>query len=272
MNSILPLCHHIMLACHHHAVMLYCHLMRACGRLPELFIELIWPTRCAGCERLGVLLCASCQQGLPYIDPSLACSRCGAPFGKLVCTECTPIHEPITMAFTEARCALEFNELTQRIIVTYKDKGEQRLGFLLAQMLAHVIPLEWKLWADVLTWIPADEEAVRRRGFDHMEFIAVSLAEQTGLRLASLLEKQSNKDQRSLNRRERQQNMHSMFSLKDTNQPAPNTNQPAQPVKAQRILLIDDVFTTGATLDAATQVLLAAKAQEVRVATICRVW
>ena len=169
------------------------------------------------------------------------------------------------MAFSQARCALEFTELSKRIIVSYKDEGEQRLAPLLARLAAQVIPLEWKLWADVLTWIPADEEAVRRRGFDHMALIALSLGEQSGLRVAALLEKQSHKDQRSLNRKERQLNMASLFSLKETGNKKP-------PSRMQNIILVDDVLTTGATLQAAAEVLLKAGAKEVRVLTICRVW
>jgi len=249
-----------------HPVTLLLHRCRIiCSRTSKSLIELIWPTRCVGCEKLGVLLCEDCQRDLRYIDQDSACTRCGTPFGRLVCTECTPVYEPVKLAFTQARCVLEFTELPRRIIVTYKDKGEQRLSALLASMLAQVIPLEWKLWADVLTWIPADEEAVRRRGFDHMALIAVSLAEQSGLKTRPLLIKHSRKDQRSLNRREREQNMRSVFSIKE---PGLKTPKPA----AQRIILIDDVFTTGATLDAAAQTLLSAGAKEIRVATICRVW
>ena len=248
------------------SLLLLCYQLKcALRRLPELFIELIWPTRCVGCEKLGVLLCKDCQQELRYIDQGSACARCGTPFGRLVCTECTPVYEAVKLSFTQARCVLDFTELSRNIIVTYKDKGEQRLSALLAHMLAQVIPLEWKLWADVLTWIPADEEAVRRRGFDHMALIAVSLAEQSGLKTRPLLIKHSRKDQRSLGRNERKQNMRSIFSLNPEGLKVGS-------LQAERIILIDDVYTTGATLDAAAHTLLSAGAKEIRVVTVCRVW
>ena len=169
------------------------------------------------------------------------------------------------MAFSLARCALGFDELSKRVIVNYKDKGEQRLALLLAHLLAQIIPLEWRLWADVITWVPADDEAVKRRGFDHMALITVSLAAQTGLTIAPLLIKRTRKDQRSLNRRQREENMETLFSVLKTE------NKDTKPVM-ERIILIDDVFTTGATLHAAANVLLRAGAKEIRVATICRVW
>ena len=259
------------------------HILRSPARTVKQLLyalaELVWPTRCVGCEKLGVLLCDSCRQSLPRIDQDLACPRCGAPFGKLVCTECTPVHEPVSMAFSQARCTLEFTDLSRRLIVAYKDGIEERLAPLLAQLMCQAIPLEWRLWADVVTWIPSDEEAMRRRGFDHMALIALSLSEQTGLPVAPLLHKQARKDQRHLNRRQRMENMKAVFSLRE-----PTAQAPQAPPKKQlspmidrrlsmkNIILIDDVLTTGATLDAAAQVLLGAGAQEIRVITLCRVW
>jgi len=240
-------------------------LVQACRCLADAFVELVWPTRCAGCEKLGVLLCEDCQRELTYIDPELACPRCGAPFGRLVCTECTAVYEPTSSSLTQVRCVLEFTELSRRIIIVYKDRGEQRLSGMLAGMLAQAIPLEWKLWADVLTWIPADEKAIKRRGFDHMALMAVSLAEQSGLRISPLLTKHSRRDQRSLSRRERKQNTQSIFSAK-------KADSDVGKLRAQRIILIDDVFTTGATLEAAASTLLAAGAKEIRAVTVCRVW
>jgi ComF family protein len=235
------------------------------GALCCFMLELIWPTRCAGCERLGLLLCDECQEALPRIDQNHACPRCGAPAGCLVCTECTPIYERAGFAFHQACCALEFSELTRRIIIAYKDGGERRLAPVLAQIIASVIPLEWRLWADVFTWIPADPQAFQRRGFDHMELIARSFAAQSGLRAAPLLVRRRRLDQRRLNRKQRKDNMSQVFFTK--HQAPLSLGYPLR-----RVILIDDVFTTGATLDAAARTLLSAGIREVRVVTVARVW
>jgi predicted amidophosphoribosyltransferase len=132
----------------------------------------------------------------------------------------------------------------------------------LAQLLADVVSAEWRRWMDAFTWIPADSSALRRRGFDHMELIARALVEQTGLPAMPLLIKRERSDQRQLNRAERKDNMATVFSV--------NGFTPAS--APRHILLIDDVFTTGATLDAATRALLTAGIGEVRVATVARVW
>jgi ComF family protein len=234
---------------------------RRLARFGRDVLELLWPTRCACCERLGDLLCDSCLDALPRIDFALACPRCGAPFGRLVCTECSPAYEPIIYSFAQARCALEFTEATRRLIVAYKDGGERRLAVVLASLIAQAIPLEWRLWADAFTWIPADGEAVRRRGFDHMELIAHVLAARTGLRQVALLEKRARFDQRRLGRTERKRNMETVFAVRE-----------GGPASSANLILIDDVFTTGASLDAATRVLREAGFGEIRVATVARVW
>jgi predicted amidophosphoribosyltransferase len=280
-------------------------LRRSARPLGQAALELVWPTRCACCERLGVLLCPSCADALPRIDRALACPRCGAPHGKLVCTECTPAYEPVSFAFEQTCCALEFSQLTRRLIVAYKDGGERRLAPVLAWIVASAIPLEWRRWADALTWIPADSEALRRRGFDHMALIALALAEQSGLRAVPLLSKRAREDQRSLGRKQRQQNTGAIFTLSDearelVGAPAPRA-QPAPAARAMantpaagpgvagvaatalggasphalrrgHVLLIDDVLTTGATLDAAARTLRLAGIGAVRVATVARVW
>jgi predicted amidophosphoribosyltransferase len=98
-----------------------------------------------------------------------------------------------------------------------------------------------------------------------MEFIAHSLFVQTGLRAVSILARHERADQRRLNRRQRKDNMSRVF-FTEGHPLAPSGSS------VQRLILIDDVFTTGATLDTATRTLLSAGLQEVRVATIARVW
>ncbi|MDR2587237.1 MAG: ComF family protein [Coriobacteriales bacterium] len=252
-----------------HAQYAFAHLQR----LGPLALEFVWPTRCAGCERLGALLCDECSDALPRIDQASACPRCGAPAGRLVCTECTPAYEKTAFSFTHACCALEFSELTRRVILAYKDGGERRLAPLLARLIAEAVPLEWRRWADALTWIPADPQALRRRGFDHMELIAQALAARLGLHAQPTLIKRARADQRRLGRAQRGNNARALFQVRQQQAPQEDLPPHHSPHRLpSRLLLIDDVFTTGATLESATRTLLSSGAREVRVAAIARVW
>jgi predicted amidophosphoribosyltransferase len=104
-----------------------------------------------------------------------------------------------------------------------------------------------------------------------MALIADCLAEQTGLQAVPLLTKRVRADQRRLNRKERQYNTEELFSLISQEREGIEREAPVL-LRTARIILIDDVFTTGATLNAATQVLRAAGVTEIRVATLARVW
>jgi ComF family protein len=179
----------------------------------------------------------------------------------LICTECYDRTGKQEFSFALAISALTLDEISGRLIVLYKDNNEHRLASILAELIISALPLSWLTWADTLTWIPADRKALRRRGFDHMQRIALEVANLTQLSATSLLNKQVCRDQRGLNRAQRKENLKKSFSLK-----AQAGSLPAH------ILLLDDVFTTGSTLDAAAALLSESGAAEVRAVSIARAW
>lgn len=270
--------------------------------LATSILETISPTRCVVCDEPGDVLCASCATHLPYIDLALACPRCGAPYGRTLCTECPMpgseaalLHPDEAFPFTHARSALSFEGGAKKVIRTYKDGDELRLDAVIASFVCAAIrgrqnetdartrclisqvsePLDdWSQWADALVYVPASPEALLRRDFDHMERVAKLCAGRLGLPLVrALASKKGALDQRDLGRGERLANRSGSFALAE----GARTGLPgAEDARAapfpQRLILIDDVFTTGATASAATRVLLDGGVQEVRVVTCCRVW
>lgn len=218
-------------------------------------LELLIPTRCAGCDLPGELLCEQCREALPAIDPELACPRCGAPFGYLVCTECWRA-EP---AFDAGVCVGSLEPPLSRCISIYKDAGERRLGPLFGGMLAAAL-VRWGEWPQAVVPVPPSPAALRMRGFDHTAAIAERVADSLGVPLVNVLAAVGARDQRTLGRTARRANVEGAFSA------AAGVAVPS------RVVLVDDVMTTGATLDAAASVLLAAGAEVVRVGAIARAW
>lgn len=292
--------------------------------LATSILETISPTRCVVCDMPGSVLCEGCASSLPFINLTLACPRCGAPFGRTLCTECpipgsesALLHPEEAFPFTQARAALSFEDGARRIIGTYKDGDELRLDAVIASLLCAAIRgrilgadtprppaviwgktgpsavtsseaerpavisseaersreissppslQDWTQWADALVCVPASPEALLRRGFDHMERVAEIVARRTGMALVhALVSCKGARDQRELGRGERLANRSGSFSLAADAVPEAD----ALP---RRIILIDDVFTTGATLSAAAHVLLDGGAHEIRTVTCCRVW
>lgn len=240
-----------------------------CGRrapavarsLRDGFLELMWPTRCIGCDMPGELLCPDCRSSLPLIDAATACPRCGAPHGSIVCTECWTGDGAVDHAFARAACALEFEDVAARMIVAFKDAGELRAADVIAPLIARAVADAQVGELDALVPVPASPAALLRRGYDHMDLVATPLAGLLGVGRLDMLRANDVADQRGLGRGQRGENMRGAFALAENELPPP-----------RRVLLVDDVLTTGATLDAAAAVLLDGGVGEVVAAAACRVW
>lgn len=227
--------------------------------------EVIWATRCIICDKPGRVLCDDCRLQLPYIDPLLACPRCGSPHGSLQCVDCNTFSlgevGRNSVPFDRCISVIEHRGLARNIVTGYKDAGERRLSTDIARMIADVIPRSWVDANTVLSFVPADRLARRRRGFDHMALVAEELAKQTGLPCTQLLQKTPVADQRGLTRRERFANMGGSI----------RASGHASASAGRRVLLVDDVFTTGATLFAACDALHVAGIRQVLCVTFARV-
>lgn len=242
--------------------------------LLNLALEQLSPTRCCGCERAGTLVCADCLQRLQLIDPAQACTRCAAPFGRMLCTECEreALHangELPQLAYDRCLAMAAYTDPLPRIIRAYKDAGEERLGPQLAELLfdtaRHAEEAAPERYGGILSqqdcvvFVPVTARAYSRRGFDHMELVAQRFCELSGLALNDALAKRGKADQRQLNRQERQSAQQGVYEL-------------VASVKGQRVLLLDDVITTGATMRAAAQALKAAGAARIDALALARVW
>ena len=139
-------------------------------------LEVLSPTRCAGCERAGALICRECLASLTLVDPRHSCTRCGAPFGDLLCTECSVEGASSAVAKALDRClaCAVYAHPLPRIIKAYKDAGERRLAPYLAELLydtaLHAQAAAPDRYGGVLSgvdavvFVPATAAAFRRRG------------------------------------------------------------------------------------------------------------
>jgi len=223
--------------------------------LLDALLELVAPTRCAGCELPGAVICDRCRAAAASIDPRWACPRCGAPFGYVTCTECWNREH----AFSGAVALGVLERPLSRCITLYKDAGERRLAHEFGRMLEQTLA-PWDGWGACVVPIPASAAAIRRRGFDHAAGVAGVLADALGVPVVRALAHVHARDQRGLSRTQRGANATSALTI------APGVKVPAH------VILFDDVFTTGATLDAAAALLLGEGALEVRAAVLARVW
>jgi ComF family protein len=226
----------------------------------DAVLDAVFPPRCAGCELPGELLCGACRESLPLIEASWACPRCAAPFGWLVCTECWDVELGLDGAVSVG--VLE--RPLSRSITIYKDAHETRLADVLGVLLAEAARSRWAeaRIAEAVVPVPTASRAVRARGFDHAMLLAEAVSRLVGVPCVPMLRHVRSADQRTLSRAERLANMEGAFEL----------SHPVGDTVPDRVLLVDDVFTTGATLQAAAAALRSAGVREVRAGVLARAW
>lgn len=193
--------------------------------------EVLWPTRCAICDKPGEIICRDCLRKLPFIDINKSCKICGEPYGYC---QCCGNHSFIKQIIS----ATLLNKDSGHIISIYKDAGELRLSQLIANIMLSYMPSSWNI--DVLTFIPSSKEAYNKRGYDHAEILAKSISEISNIPIVEVFCRPKTIDQRKLSKAERSLNINI---------------QTKQIPKQENILLIDDVYTTGATLNACSSLL-----------------
>jgi predicted amidophosphoribosyltransferase len=180
------------------------------------------------------------------------CGRCGAPTAWPVerCRECAGRR----IAFSTARAAFVYVGPAPHLVRAWKERGLRRLGSLAAELVAERVPAPA---ADVITYIAPDPVRQLARSRHPAESLAVELARLWGLPSARLLARtRSTARQASLPRERRHSNARGSFAASNG---AP-----------RRVVLVDDVYTTGATTSAAAGALRAAGAHRVDVVTFAR--
>jgi ComF family protein len=216
-----------------------------------MLLDLLLPQRCLVCARPGAQVCAQCRTALRRVVAPL-CERCGTPTAWPVrrCAECSGRR----LAFARARSAVEYDDPVRRIVAAWKERGLRRLADWAAAVVAEVLP---RPVAAAICWVPADRDRRLKRGHHAAERLAAALATAWELPSSGLLARRgSSSRQRGMSREARRRNVADAF--------VPKGAVPA------RVVLVDDVFTTGATVNAAASALRRGGAGHVEVVTFAR--
>jgi ComF family protein len=230
-------------------------------------LALVYPEACQFCDAARAtaaegFVCADCRAQVRFVEPPF-CDRCGLPFeGALTTTfECTNCRET-ELSFQSARSAVVARDKVLEAIHRYKYQRALWFEPFLAELLiSRAQPeLAGQKW-DAIVPIPLHTTKQREREFNQAERLADRLSAATGIPLdtRSLRRVLPTRTQTMLSRPERVANVRNAFAM-----------MPRTSLKGERIILVDDVFTTGATTNACAEVLLAAGAGEVCVWTLAR--
>lgn len=228
------------------------------GHLLDSLLDALMPPRCVGCRALGALLCSRCLHQVKPV-PSWLCHRCGRPLvdpGR--CTICALSDPPVGTVRSAALYGKPLNVAIQR----FKYHGQVGL----AEPLGGLMVACWRAQpeeVDLVVPVPLHERRQRQRGYNQARLLAEVFCRWIGLPLLApwvLRRSVDTPQQVALDARERQRNVAGAFSWHGPQ------------LGAARVLLVDDVMTTGSTLDACGEVLRSMGAGQVWALTVARVF
>lgn len=229
-------------------------------------LDLLYPRVCAGCGQpagySGHLLCGDCLLGLPLIHPPY-CRCCGDPVEGQIehayeCSFCRR-RRPF---FRAARSAVRYRGSVRNVIRSFKYTGMTALAedcapLIVATVRAHYASIPF----DAVVGVPLHRRRERIRGFNQSAILAHCVGKMLGVPAPQVVldRRRDTPTQTGLSMAQRRGNVRNAFVVE----------RPAW-IEGRRILLVDDVMTTGATVNACSRALMDAGAASVHVATVAR--
>ncbi len=231
------------------------------GKFLKYMLDIIYPRSavCIACgrecktyNRYG--FCFACYENLPFIRPPHCCV-CGRHIeGGEICRLCVEANH----VFTSALSVFEYNMPISDMVKRFKYRSFTHLAEPMAMLMVEAIELRgWSF--DAVVPVPLHTKRLSLRGYNQAEYLAHSIGKMMGGKEVlgtALMRIRNTPSQIGMDRAERMWNLYNAFEVRQEDL-----------VKDKTILLIDDVFTTGSTVDHCSSALLEAGAREVYVAT-----
>lgn len=220
------------------------------NKLLALAADLLFPPRCAVCGEIAEFrkaVCESCMDmlalQLKYAD---LCPRCGKPVESCVCRS--------DNAFERCVSAFIYDDDTRAMFAALKSKGNIALASQLAALMAEQFKRNFSADEfDMITYVPVSDKTLKTKGFDHARLLAQQLSELISLPCfaAPIKRSEQYRPQHMLDEKQRWENAYSGYYVEN-----------GSSIQG-RLLLVDDIMTTGATLNRCAELLLQSGAERV---------
>ena len=201
-------------------------------------------------------MCDSCHKSLPFITDKV-CKKCGEPI-KSLAEYCVRCKNHIDKGFDIARSAFLYDGEIRKLIINLKFNGKKYLAEYLSWFLYDTYVLNG-FDCNLVVPVPMHKNSLKRRGYNQQELLCGSFA-QNGIEVdtTSVVKTVDTKTQVGLDFKQRQTNLNGAFKVANK-----------QKLKGKRVLIVDDIYTTGATAGEVANAVKKAGANSVCVLTLC---
>ena len=224
-------------------------------RVVKWILELLFPSRCVGCGRLEASgICRQCRAKLPYVEEN-ACPKCGR-YGKWCTCRSRTVEggeRRHTPRYQQLMAPFYYEGLAREAIKALKFRGVVLHACWIGREMTERIRRETAVeMLDVIVPVPLSRRRFRERGFNQAALLAGEISRELSVPMREdlLVKKHDSRIQHTLSRRERLQNAAGAYEADSA-------------AYGLRILLIDDISTTGATLESCADALYRAGAEAV---------
>ncbi len=233
--------------------------MKTIKRIKNAMLDIVFPPICPVCNKIASSgrICPGCERKLSPVDGPL-CEKCGKSVdeGERFCTDC----RIGSHLYDEGCAAFEYDEYMSESMYRFKYNGKREFADWYAAAMASKLTTKIRAWKpQVIIPVPVHKSRLKKRGYNQAYLIAKELSEHLSIPVRDDLTSRvtDTKVQKELGAASRQNNLKKAFNV------TPNV------VKYESVLIVDDIYTTGATIDALAGALKAAGVRKVYFATVC---
>ena len=226
----------------------------------EILLDMLYPKKCPLCHQIlrekNSLVCPDCfQKAIPMKEP--LCMKCGRPvrMEEEYCQDCrSGVHH-----FTERRSIFPYGEIWRQSLVRFKYYGCREYGDFYAKAISIYGRKYLERWkSQLIVPVPLHSRKKRMRGFNQAAYLAERVSRFTGIPWSDnlVIKIRNTKSQKKLNASQRKKNLRNAYLV-------------TRKITGFSVLVVDDVYTTGSTMDAMAMCLQEAGAKDVYFLTVC---
>lgn len=221
----------------------------------NFLIELLFPRRCPVCDKpvdkMGRYVCAKCLPKIKYVQEPF-CMKCGKGLRDDTLEYCEDCKNSSHM-YTKGRALYEYDTIKEAIY-RLKYEGRREYADFFGKDLAKKLGKEMQSWrVDAIIPVPLHKDREKQRGYNQAKLLAKALGRELDIPVKAdfIIRKRATLPQKQLNGKERQNNLKNAFKIGQND------------VKLKTVIVVDDIYTTGATMDEVARCLKLAGVGEI---------